>query len=97
MLMSRRYWSSDPSSNDDFLLFGVVAMLRVRGTAARRAWGTCLRRVKDHDQRRSISGRAGSMYALTETHPSNVRQPGEFVGGVRRETEVDNLGAATQQ
>src|SRR5215218_3367647 len=34
MLMSRRYWSSEPSSNDDFLLFGVVAIRAVPGDGA---------------------------------------------------------------
>src|SRR5690242_11885332 len=37
--MSRRYWSSEPSSNDDFLLFGVEAIRGVsRGRQSRRRW-----------------------------------------------------------
>src|SRR4051794_16985055 len=39
MLMSRRYWSSEPSSNDDFLLFGVVAIRAVPGDGGPAAHG----------------------------------------------------------
>src|SRR4051812_38097753 len=93
MLMSRRYWSSEPSSNDDFLLFGVVAIRAIPGDggpaardAGRGKAGTT-----------GVVGRAISMHALAEPRPANVGQPGELGGGVGRVAEVDDLRTPTQQ
>src|SRR5918993_5484706 len=94
MLMSRRYWSSEPSSNDDFLLFGVVAMRvvpgmqRLRGRAAVEAEGEC---------RPSSSGSTDLVHALAEPRPSDMGQPRETGGGIGREAEVDDLRPAAKQ
>src|SRR2546423_3325558 len=92
MLMSRRYWSSEPSSNEDFLLFGVVAIRgRFLGTAA------SPRRVTRGGARGpTMSWCLISMHALAEPHPTDVGQPGE-ISRVGSEAEVHDLRTPTQQ
>src|SRR5215216_2401401 len=87
-LMSRRYWSSDPSSYDDFLRW--VAGIRRRLLASRRCGG----RV---DAGGRCEERGTSMNTLTEPMPADIGEPREAVRGVGGVTVVDEHRLAANE
>src|SRR5919108_3779746 len=80
MLMSRRYWSSDPSSYDDFL----CVVTPIRAPAPRcdlTARGT--RGVTDDDSGPSVN-------AFSKAPPPDIGEPRKSMRGLTRVTVIDD-------
>src|SRR5687768_8505072 len=85
-LMSRRYWSSDPSSYADFRCGPGVPLIREPGFFSSRD----STRDEACDERRRVDARFLSVYPFSEPLPSNSREPGEALRGVRRIAVVED-------
>src|ERR671929_570837 len=89
--MSRRYWSSDPSSYDDFLCDGTAIRTAAPASgqhdrAGQRGWA--LRTTNDERELADAS---------TNAAPPDVRDPGELVRRVSLVAVIDNQRPALHQ
>src|SRR5687767_7944167 len=91
--MSRRYWSSDPSSYADFRCGPGVPLIREPGFFSSRD----STRDEACDERRRVDARFLSVYPFSEPLPSNSREPGEALRGVRRIAVVDHERATLDE
>src|SRR5918999_2454471 len=76
-LMSRRYWSSDPSSYEDFRWGLGFPLIRAPAPSAR---DSC--RDETREGRRRVGAPFLSLYPFSEPLPPNSREPGEALRGV---------------
>src|SRR5918997_4273388 len=92
-LMSRRYWSSDPSSYADFRCEPGVPLMRAPAFFSSRD----STRDDACEGRRRVGPFFLSVYPFSEPLPSNSREPGEALRGIRRIAVVDHERATLDE
>src|SRR4026208_14171 len=86
-LMARRYWSSEPSSYDDFLL-PVEAIRTAKGSGRAGVVRGCVGRGGGGGG--SVGRSFGLLDPLTQPRPADVREPCEGVYRVRSVAVIDH-------
>src|SRR5688572_284730 len=92
-LMSRRYWSSEPSSYADFRCGPGVPLIREPAFFSSRD----STRDEACEGRRRVDALFLSVYPFSEPLPSNSREPGKALRGVRCIAVVDHERATLDQ
>src|SRR5919109_3595819 len=90
--MSRRYWSSDPSSYEDFRCGVGVPLIRAPAPSAR---DSC--RDMPREGRRRVGAPFLSLYPFSEPLPPNSSEPGEAFRGVGSIAVVDHERATLDE